>query len=57
MAEQSADLATPTMARAAPQVAEVSRPFLQSEMISWFFIGALSIIIIYFIYELVKRKK
>ncbi len=42
---------------AAPQVVSVSRPFLQSEMITWFFIGALSITIIYFIYELVRKRK
>ncbi len=38
-------------------VEEVSRPFLQSEMIAWFFIGALSVTIIYFLYELVRKKK
>ena len=41
----------------APQALDVSRPFLQSEMISWFFIGAVSIIVIYFIYELVRKRK
>ncbi len=60
MAEESSDIASgaaPMMAKAAPQVAEYSRPFLQSEMVSWFFIGALSIIIIYFLYEMVRRRK
>lgn len=42
---------------AAPQALEVTRPFLQSEPITWFFIGALSIIIIYFLYEVVKKRK
>jgi len=42
---------------ATPQTIEVARPFLQSEMITWFFIGALSIIVIYFVYELVRKKK
>jgi len=41
----------------ASQAFEVSRPFMQSEMVTWFFIGALSIIIIYFIYEMVKKRK
>jgi DNA-binding transcriptional ArsR family regulator len=55
MAESSGGMmATPT---AMPQVANISRPFLQSGMITWFFIGALSIIIIYFLYEVVKRRK
>jgi DNA-binding transcriptional ArsR family regulator len=46
------------MARAATfNAVEVSRPLLQSEMIAWFFIGALSITVIYFIYEMVKRRK
>jgi DNA-binding transcriptional ArsR family regulator len=38
-------------------IAEYSRPFLQSEMITWFFIGALSITIIYFLYEVVRKRK
>ncbi|MGV8087122.1 MAG: ArsR/SmtB family transcription factor [Candidatus Woesearchaeota archaeon] len=42
---------------AAPAAMDVSRPFLQSEMITWFFIGAVSIIVVYFIYELIKKKK
>jgi DNA-binding transcriptional ArsR family regulator len=45
------------VARMAPQAFEVTRPFMQSEMITWFFIGALSIIVIYFIYEMVKKRK
>lgn len=40
-----------------PQTIEASRPFLQSGPIAWFLIGALSLIIIYFLYEVVKRKK
>jgi len=40
-----------------PQTADVSRPFMQSEPIAWFLIGALSIIIIYFLYEVVKKRK
>ncbi len=43
--------------QAATFAADVSRPFLQSEMIAWFLIGAVSIIIIYFAYELVRKKK
>jgi len=42
---------------AAPKALEISRPFLQSEMITWFFVGALSIIIIYFIYEMIRKRK
>jgi len=50
--------AAPEVAGAiAPQALNISRPFMQSEMITWFFIGALSIIIIYFLYEVVKKKK
>jgi DNA-binding transcriptional ArsR family regulator len=41
----------------APQALEVSRPFLQSNAVAWFLIGAVSIIIIYFLYEVVKRRK
>jgi DNA-binding transcriptional ArsR family regulator len=41
----------------APQAYNTSRPFLQSEMIAWFFISALSIIIIYFLYEVVRKRK
>jgi len=37
--------------------AEASRPFLQSNAVAWFFVGALSIIIIYFLYEIVKKRK
>jgi len=44
-------------AGAAPQALNISRPFLQSEAISWFFIGALSIIVVYFLYEVVKKRK
>ena len=51
-ANAGADLST-----AAPEAFHVARPFLQSEMITWFFIGALSIIIIYFLYEVVKKRK
>jgi len=40
-----------------PQVLDASRPFMQSEPIAWFLIGALSIIIIYFLYEVVKKRK
>jgi DNA-binding transcriptional ArsR family regulator len=40
----------------AMDTAEVARPFLQSEMITWFFIGALSITLTYFLYELVRKK-
>jgi DNA-binding transcriptional ArsR family regulator len=40
---------------ATSQAANISRPFLQSEFITWFLIGALSIIIIYFIYEMVRK--
>jgi DNA-binding transcriptional ArsR family regulator len=36
---------------------EFSRPFLQSEFIAWFLIGAASVILIYFIYEMVRKKK
>jgi DNA-binding transcriptional ArsR family regulator len=39
-----------------PATTEIARPILQSEMIAWFFIGALSITLTYFIYELVKKK-
>jgi DNA-binding transcriptional ArsR family regulator len=42
---------------AAAPVVQYSRPFMQSEMVTWFFIGALSIIIIYFLYEVVKKRK
>lgn len=56
-ASRAMDVAPDTLSKAAPNAIEVSRPFLQSEMITWFFIGALSIIIIYFIYELVKKRK
>lgn len=45
------------VARISPQAFEVSRPFMQSEMVTWFFIGALSIIIVYFLYEVVKKRK
>ncbi|MGV8171105.1 MAG: ArsR/SmtB family transcription factor [Candidatus Woesearchaeota archaeon] len=38
-------------------VEEISRPFLQSNFIAWFLVGALSIIIIYFLYEVVKKRK
>ncbi|HYD03724.1 MAG TPA: winged helix-turn-helix domain-containing protein [Alphaproteobacteria bacterium] len=38
------------------QTAEVARPLLQSEMITWFFIGALSITLTYFLYELIRKK-
>ena len=40
-----------------PAAIETVRPVLQSEMITWFFIGALSITLTYFLYELVKKKK
>lgn len=40
-----------------PQAADVSRPFMQSNFIAWFLIGALSIIIIYFLYEVVRKRK
>jgi DNA-binding transcriptional ArsR family regulator len=36
---------------------EITRPFMQSSAIAWFFVGALSIIIIYFLYEVVKKRK
>jgi len=50
--------ASSEMARAAVYTgAEISRPFLQSEMVAWFFIGALSITVIYFVYEMVRKKK
>lgn len=58
--EVSSQLMTAASSRtmdAAPTAIEVSRPFLQSEMITWFFIGAVSIIVVYFIYELIKKKK
>jgi len=61
------DEAAPRLMAAAPetleaagatsQALEASRPFLQSEPIAWFIIGALSIIIIYFLYEVVKKRK
>ena len=35
---------------------EISRPFMQSSYIAWFLIGALAVIIIYFVYELVRKK-
>jgi len=44
-------------ATTAAQTASVSRPLLQSEMIAWFFIGALSLIVVYFVYELVRKRK
>jgi len=47
----------PEMARNAVSGVEVARPFLQSEMVTWFFIGALSITIIYFLYELTRKRK
>jgi DNA-binding transcriptional ArsR family regulator len=67
MAKYAADEASPRLMAAAPQAAsaaagyapqalEVSRPFLQSEPVTWFFIGALSIIIIYFLYEVVRKR-
>jgi DNA-binding transcriptional ArsR family regulator len=49
--------AVSTAGAMAPRALEVSRPFLQSEMVSWFFIGALSIIIIYFLYEIARKRK
>jgi len=53
----SAPEAVSAGARTIPQAVEVTRPFLQSEMVTWFFIGALSIIIIYFLYEVMKKRK
>jgi len=53
----SAPTASETAGAIAPQVANISRPFMQSQMITWFFIGALSIIVIYFLYEMVKKRK
>jgi DNA-binding transcriptional ArsR family regulator len=44
-------------ATTATQTTSVSRPLLQSEMIAWFFIGALSLIVVYFVYELVRKRK
>jgi len=49
--------AASTAAGTAPQVFNISRPFLQSNAVAWFFVGALSIIIIYFLYEVVKKRK
>jgi len=69
MAKSAADNVAPRLMAIAPETAssaagyaapgalEISRPFLQSEMVTWFFIGALSIIIIYFLYEVVKKRK
>ena len=42
--------------RAAPAVQEISRPVLQSNPAAYFLIGALAVIIIYFIYEWTKKK-
>lgn len=36
--------------------AEVSRPLLQSNAVAWFLIGGIAVIVIYFVYELVKKK-
>ena len=58
VAENTASGAGADVARTAVyNGAEISRPFLQSGMVAWFFIGALSITVIYFIYEIVKRRK
>jgi len=43
-------------AASSPQAIAITRPFLQSEFVAWFFVGALSIIVIYFVYELVRKK-
>ena len=48
-ASQSADIAASNASIAA-------RPFLQSNLIAYFLIGALAIIIIYFLYELIRKK-
>ncbi|MGV8140873.1 MAG: ArsR/SmtB family transcription factor [Candidatus Woesearchaeota archaeon] len=57
--EETVLTASGSAGAAMPQAitAEVSRPFMQSSPVAWFFIGALSIIIIYFLYEVVKRRK
>jgi DNA-binding transcriptional ArsR family regulator len=44
------------MLKAAPAAEEISRPTLQSSPIAYFLIGALAVIIIYFIYEWTKKK-
>jgi DNA-binding transcriptional ArsR family regulator len=54
---ESAPEAIMATGAAMPSAAEASRPFLQSGPIAWFFIGALSIIIIYFLYEVVRKRK
>jgi len=57
-AKSAADDVAPRMMTAvAPQALEFSRPLLQSNAVAWFFIGALSIIIIYFLYEIVRKRK
>jgi DNA-binding transcriptional ArsR family regulator len=53
----SEETLTTAGAEMAPQAIEVTRPFMQSEPIAWFLIGALSIIIIYFLYEVIKKRK
>jgi len=53
----SAEYSGAGVTNAAPSALDVSRPFFQSEPITWFLIGALSIIIIYFLYEVVKKRK
>jgi DNA-binding transcriptional ArsR family regulator len=41
---------------AATNVAEVSRPFMQSNIAAYILIGALAVIIIYFLYEFMRKR-
>jgi DNA-binding transcriptional ArsR family regulator len=60
MMEQTADTANVeaagAMMKAAPIAEEITRPAMQSSPAAYFLIGALAVIIIYFIYEWTKKK-
>lgn len=61
MQEKAADtsatmLASSQAAPAATAAQEVSRPLLQSNPLAYFLIGGIAVIIIYFVYEWVKKK-
>jgi len=55
MAKQAADTGARILT-AAPAAQEVTRPVLQSTPAAYFLIGAVAVIIIYFIYEWTKKK-
>lgn len=52
----SDQVAVPSAQLMAASTAEVSRPMMQSTPVAYFLIGGIAVIIIYFVYEFIKKK-